>query len=118
MLRNRAKRKYGTVEQEIQFSEFYRTAIISYPLNSIPPTGSSPQIQQTSFLTPHRATPHLLLEYGKAGFGIRSKGGCTPPLSGCAQPPLPVKNSLGTARMKKGAKKNFSSFRLTQFGGL
>ncbi len=32
MLRNRAKRKYGTVAQEIQFSEFYRTAIISYPL--------------------------------------------------------------------------------------
>ena len=29
MLRNRAKRKYGTVAQEIQFSEFYRTAIIS-----------------------------------------------------------------------------------------
>ena len=28
MLRNRAKRKYGTVAQEIQFSEFYRTAII------------------------------------------------------------------------------------------
>ena len=27
MLRNRAKRKYGTVAQEIQFSEFYRTAI-------------------------------------------------------------------------------------------
>ena len=30
MLRNRAKRKYGTVAQEIQFSEFYRTAIIRY----------------------------------------------------------------------------------------
>ena len=30
MLRNRAKRKYGTVAQEIQFSEFYRTAIVSY----------------------------------------------------------------------------------------
>ena len=30
MLRNRAKRKYGTVAQEIQFSEFYRTAIIVY----------------------------------------------------------------------------------------
>ena len=29
MLRNRAKRKYGTVAQEIQFSEFYRTAIIT-----------------------------------------------------------------------------------------
>ncbi len=28
MLRNRAKRKYGTVAQEIQFSGFYRTAII------------------------------------------------------------------------------------------
>ena len=28
MLRNRAKRKYETVAQEIQFSEFYRTAII------------------------------------------------------------------------------------------
>ena len=27
MLRNRAKRKYGTVAQEIQFSEFYRTAM-------------------------------------------------------------------------------------------
>ena len=27
MLRNRAKRKYGTVAQKIQFSEFYRTAI-------------------------------------------------------------------------------------------
>ena len=27
MLRNRAKRKYETVAQEIQFSEFYRTAI-------------------------------------------------------------------------------------------
>ena len=27
MLRNRAKRKYGTVAQEIQFSGFYRTAI-------------------------------------------------------------------------------------------
>ena len=27
MLRNRAKRKYGTVAREIQFSEFYRTAI-------------------------------------------------------------------------------------------
>ena len=31
MLRNRAKRKYGTVAQEIQFSEFYRTAIILKP---------------------------------------------------------------------------------------
>ena len=30
MLRNRAKRKYGTVAQEIQFSEFYRTAIFDY----------------------------------------------------------------------------------------
>ena len=29
MLRNRAKRKYGTVAQEIQFSEFYWTAIIT-----------------------------------------------------------------------------------------
>ncbi len=27
MLRNRAKRKYGTIAQEIQCSEFYRTAI-------------------------------------------------------------------------------------------
>ena len=27
MLRNRAKRKYGTIAQEIQYSEFYRTAI-------------------------------------------------------------------------------------------
>ena len=27
MLRNRAKRKYGTVTQEIQFSGFYQTAI-------------------------------------------------------------------------------------------
>ena len=26
MLRNRAKRKYGTVAQEIQFSEFYRSS--------------------------------------------------------------------------------------------
>ena len=31
MLRNRAKRKYGTVAQEIQFSKFYRTAIILKP---------------------------------------------------------------------------------------
>ena len=31
MLRNRAKRKYGTVAQKIQFSEFYRTAIILKP---------------------------------------------------------------------------------------
>ena len=30
MLRNRAKRKYGTVAQEIQFSKFYRTAIFDY----------------------------------------------------------------------------------------
>ena len=30
MLRNRAKRKYGTVAQEIQFSEFYRTAIFLF----------------------------------------------------------------------------------------
>ena len=28
MLRNRAKRKYGTVAQKIQFLGFYRTAII------------------------------------------------------------------------------------------
>ena len=28
MLRNRAKRKYGTIAQEIQYSEFYRTAIL------------------------------------------------------------------------------------------
>ena len=30
MLRNRAKRKYGTIAQEIQYSEFYRTAILIY----------------------------------------------------------------------------------------
>ena len=28
--KKRAKRKYGTVAQEIQFSEFYRTAINNY----------------------------------------------------------------------------------------
>ena len=36
MLRNRAKRKYGTVAQEIQFSEFYRTAIIFFTLHVTP----------------------------------------------------------------------------------
>ena len=30
-VKNRAKRKYGTVAQEIQFSKFYRTAIILKP---------------------------------------------------------------------------------------
>ena len=35
MLRNRAKRKYGTVAQEIQFSEFYRTAIINFHQSAI-----------------------------------------------------------------------------------
>ena len=30
MLRNRAKRKYGTVAQKIQFLGFYRTAIILF----------------------------------------------------------------------------------------
>ena len=35
MLRNRAKRKYGTVAQEIQFSEFYRTAITPYIRSSL-----------------------------------------------------------------------------------
>lgn len=88
---------------------------ISYPLKfSNPPTDSGQLMQRTSFFTHHHATPHLLLEEGKAGSEIRSKGGCTPPPSGCAQPPLPVKNTLGTARMKK----DFSNFRLTQFGGL
>ena len=59
MLRNRAKRKYGTVAQEIQFSEFYRTAIISYPLKF----NSSDRLQpaDTANLSPYtpscNATP-------------------------------------------------------------
>ena len=64
MLRNRAKRKYGTVAQEIQFSGFYRTAIIQF--RTIPrPT--------TEVDTHERADDSAILTTGRSASQARGR---------------------------------------------